>query len=134
MLFLLLTGCADAPPRPPTDPVASHDGAVLNRLYHPPADLGSVVWADAALGVVGLGPTDVRLVMWFPEVSEGRRTQLLTTRTAEPLPTDPLALTVLPPGAYAEGSYHTTAFETTQWHGDTAWVVGGGVYVELQTR
>lgn len=134
MLLALLVACTETPPRPPSDPVASHDGAVLARLYHPPAGLGPVVWADAALGVVGLGPTDVRLVMWFPEVPEARRAELLTTRIADPLPDDALTHTVLPAGALAEGAYSASAFETAQWHGRAAWSVGSGVYVDLQTR
>lgn len=125
MHFLFLA--CDAPtPAPPT---LHHDRPSLEKVLPVPPDLGEVTWATAPIGTVGLGPTDYRLLIWFPKVPESRRKTLLTVEEATPLPADTLGIPVV---GTAQG-WDATAFETVQWQG-SAWTVGEGVLVELQTR
>ena len=131
--ILIIPVACEAPPPAPA-PVASRDTAALAQRWRPPEGLGQAVWASAAVGTPGLGPTDARLVVWFPDVPAPRRAALLGRPTQRPLPGDALARTVLPEGSVARGAYETDAFETSQWRGTTVWAVEAGIYADLSTR
>lgn len=125
-MLVLLLAC-DTPT--PATPVLHHDRSSLQKVLPLPPELGEVTWGMAPIGTVGLGPTDYRLLIWFPKVAESRRKALLTIPEARPLPEDTLGIPVL---GTAQG-WDASAFETVQWQG-SAWTVDDGVLVELQTR
>lgn len=114
-------------------PQVHHDEASLRRYLELPEGLGEVVWAVAPLGVPGLGPTDLRLVIWFPSVPEARRHALLTESRAAVFPGDPLVRSVLPEGGSGT-AYAATAFENIFWKGGAAWALGEGIFVELYSQ
>ncbi|MEQ1569559.1 MAG: hypothetical protein ABMA64_28235 [Myxococcota bacterium] len=140
LVWLWWLGCGAQQPevvvREGVESLARHVGV-------PPA-LHEVRWAGRPLGTVGLGPTDLELVAWFP-VAEGDRAAVEAALGA-PLGEDvrrvPGALAgVLPPELAAARSgdevvlrgvvWPATAFENAQWKGGFALWVAGGLVVQL---
>ena len=137
MIFSLLLSCfgsADVEPKAEALPQVHHDMESLRRYFEPPPALGEVAWAVAPLGTGELGPTDLRMVLWFPHVPEERRKVILTVPRNAPLPTDALAKLVLPPETGNPLGYEASAFGNIFWHGGGAWQLGEGVFVEVFNR
>jgi hypothetical protein len=90
----------------------------LSRHLKVPAALSAVTWAARPQGAVGLGPTDLELVAWFPRPDSGfvNLDAALPPRPGPPFspPTALLAAARAPQGPFA-AARDGAAFETNTW-------------------
>ena len=120
LLLLAGLGACGGPAPTAKEPTTKISTSVpdLSRHLHVPAALPSVSWAARPQGTVGLGPTDLALVAWFPRPDGGFADldATLPTKAGGPFspPADLLTAAQAPPGPFV-AARDGAALETSTW-------------------
>ncbi|HJN77200.1 MAG TPA: hypothetical protein QGF58_24965 [Myxococcota bacterium] len=110
------------------------DRASLERHIAVPEGYDTVRWVARAKGTVGLGPTDLVLLAWFPADEVDLSVLGDSTGTATVHPDEELARALGITGSVDGATYSTTAFENIRWRGGFAVVADEGLLVELHSN